>query len=292
MHIRDKIEFFLFLSLSKFFSILKLKRTRKFAKLFALFVYYCVPIRKKIVFSNLQKAFPSLSAKEISMIAKKNYFNIILTFFELMYFPYMKKEELLTLAECDELKLVIEKYNERKGLILITGHYGSWEIGAAWVGAKTNIPMYVMAKPQRNRYVTEWINKAREKFGNKVVPLGVSVREIYSVIKNGGLIGVVGDQRGPKEGLRVNFLGNETAVYSGTAQIAIKTNCPILVGLIERKADLNYKIFLYEINPLSLQGERTDDKVKMLNQKYFNLLEKHVKEHPEQWFWMHKIWKY
>ncbi len=288
---KDKIEFFFFLLFSKFFGVLGLRGTRRFARFFSAFLFYFVPIRKGVVISNLKKAFPEYPDSKIYTIVKKNYYNIVLTFFELMYFPYMKKQELLELVECRNLDLMIRKYKEGKGVILLTGHYGSWEIGAAWMGVKINTPLYVMAKPQRNEYVTKWVNNAREKFGNKVIPLGISIREIYSVIKNGGIVGVVGDQRGPQDGLRVKYFGMDTSVYPGTPQIALKTGCPIVISIVVRKHDMNYELFLYELNAENLTGTQ-EEKVKKIYQTYFDMLEKHVRLHPEQWFWMHKIWKY
>lgn len=291
MQLRDKIEFLLFLSFSKIFAILKLNKTRKFAKVFSRFIFYFVPIRKGTVLSNLTKAFPDYDREKILEIAKENYHNITLTFFELMYFPYLRKEELLNLVECKNVDMAIQKHGEGKGVIVITGHYGSWEIGAAWLGLRIGMPLHVIAKPQRNEYVTKWINNARERFGNKIVPLGVSIREIYSVIKNGGLIGVVGDQRGHKEAIRVKFFGQSTAVYPGTAQIALKTQCPVIAAFVERKPDLNYELFFYQINTKNISGT-AEEQIEEINQKYFELLERHVRVHPEQWFWMHKIWKY
>jgi KDO2-lipid IV(A) lauroyltransferase len=288
---KNKLEYFIFLIFVKFFTLLGLSYARRFSKPLAFLFFYIVGIRKKVVLKNLRIAFPDLPEKEIKNIAFQNYYNFCITLIEILLLPKLKKSQIENLVSGDKLSVIKEKFEIGKGLILLTAHFGNWELGAISVASQLHIPFKVLAKPQRNGYVSNWLNNMRGVLGNSVIQLGVSVREVYTALKEGNIVGVVGDQRGPKESQRVKFFGQDTAVYSGTASIALKVGCPILMVMIVRQKDLSYRAEVIEIPTDDLTGE-AEDKILIVNQRYMNILEKYVREYPEQWFWMHNIWKY
>jgi KDO2-lipid IV(A) lauroyltransferase len=178
-----------------------------------------------------------------------------------------------------------------KGVILLSAHFGNWEYVAASASLQVDLPFHVVVKPQRNPYVTNWLNKMRTKWNNKVISLGISIREIYKNLKEKNLIAMVADQRGPYEGIRVNFFGIKTAVYSGTAALALKTKAPIIYGITVRQPDYSYNVVLEEISMENLP-ENEEDRIIELSQRHTSYLEKFIRQYPEQWLWMHKRWKY
>jgi KDO2-lipid IV(A) lauroyltransferase len=80
-------------------------------------------------------------------------------------------------------------------------------------------------------------------------------------------------------------------VYNGTAVLALKTGAPILMIFFARQDDLSYKAVVKELIYTDIEGSE-EEKVQIICQRYFSFLETMVKEYPDQWFWMHKIWKY
>lgn len=257
----------------------------------AFFFFYVVPIRKKTVLENLKIAFPDLTDRQLHKLAFKSYKSFALSLIEILCLPHLKETELLELVKCPDVEIIREKYAQNKGVILLTAHFGNWEMGAAMIGVRLNLPVYVVAKPQRNELVTDWLTNMRETFGNKVVMLGMSIRNVYKELYNKNIVGLVGDQRGPKEGDRVNFFGRPTAIYSGTATLAVKTGSPIVAAFIVRDEDNTYTAFIEDINLEDLPSDEKE-RISAVNQKYMDLLEKYIRQHPEQWLWMHKRWKY
>jgi KDO2-lipid IV(A) lauroyltransferase len=135
------------------------------------------------------------------------------------------------------------------------------------------------------------MNKGRTKFGNEVVPLGFSIRKTYQTLKEKKIVAMVADQRGPKEGVKVYFFGRKAAVYTGPAALALKTGAPIICGIPIRERDFRYRMLLVEI-PVNNLPENEEEKIREISQRYTNYLEEVIREHPEQWLWMHKRWKY
>jgi KDO2-lipid IV(A) lauroyltransferase len=149
----------------------------------------------------------------------------------------------------------------------------------------------VIVKPLRNTLVYEWMNKYRTRFGNEVVPLGISIRKTYQTLKEKKITAMVADQRGPREGVKVNFFNREVSVYTGPAALALKTGAPIIYGIPVRDKNYKYRTELVEISQNDLPDDE-EGKIKELSQRHTSYLEKIIRENPEQWLWMHKRWKY
>src|SRR4030042_1009896 len=209
----------------------------------------------------------------------------------MMCMSYISRETVPSDVNLSNLELIEEKFNINKRLVLLTAHIGNWELGAASASSQLGIPFHVLAKPQRNPYMTNWLKSNREMFGNKEILLGLSARDIFIILKNGGIVGVLGDQRGPNESPRVKFFGRDTAINSGIAAIALKTKTPVVVAMIIRQPSGLYNVYLEELKLEELKGNK-EEQIIEFNQKYMHILEKYVTKHPEQWFWMHNIWKY
>jgi KDO2-lipid IV(A) lauroyltransferase len=187
--------------------------------------------------------------------------------------------------------LIIEKYKEGNGVILLSSHFGNWEYIATSVALQAEISLSVVVKPLRNPFVYEWMNKARTKFINEVVPLGISIRKTYQTLKEKKIVAMVADQRGPREGVKVKFFNKDVSVYTGPAALALKTKAPILYGISVRQKNYKYKTELVEISTDNLPYD-DEEKIIELSQRHTAYLEKVIRENPEQWLWMHDRWKY
>jgi len=287
----DKIEYIIFIAFSWLFKLIGIKLSRKFSFLIAVTFFYLIPIRKKTTIDNLTKAFPDYSQKKIKKIAFGSYKSFAISLSEILYIPFMSKEQIINSIKCSNINLAKEKFAENKGMILLTAHFGNWEFMALSLGLQVGQPLSVVVKPQRNAFVTDWLNNMRSKWGNKVVPLGISIRQIYKELKDKNVVAMVSDQRGPSDGMRVNLLGRKASVYSGPAVLALKTKAPILYAISVRQPDYSYTCEFAEIKADDLP-ENEDDRILELNQRMTDLLESYIRKYPEQWLWMHKRWKY
>lgn len=288
---QNSLEYFLFLIFQYLVKFLGLNASRRFSIIIALFFFYIIPIRKKTVFENLTLAFPEYSKKKIKKIAFGSYKSFAIALVEILYMPNMSRDDIEKMVKCSNMNLIVEKYNQKKGLILLSAHFGNWEYIAASLSARINIPFTVVVKSQRNPFVTNWLNKTRTLWINKVVSLGVSIRQIYKELKEKNIVAMVADQRGPSNGTRVNFFGRKVSVYPGPAQLSLKTGAPILYGIPVRQSDYSYEAVLYEISTENLSGTE-EEKITELSQRHTSYLEEVMRKHPEQWLWMHKRWKY
>jgi KDO2-lipid IV(A) lauroyltransferase len=288
---QDRIEYTLFIILSFIVRLIGLGPSRRLSYILAALFYYLIPIRKKTVKENLQKAFPGYSKSRINKIAFGSYKSFCITFVEILYLPAMSKSEMDLAVNFTAIPMMKAKYNEGKGLIFLGAHFGNWEYIALSVALKLDFPITVIVKTQRNTLVNNWLDDNRIKWGNKIVPLGISIRQVYKELKEKRIIAMVADQRGPSEGIRINFMGRKTSVFSGPALLALKTGTPIIFGITIRQPDFSYKTAIELINTDDLPDEE-ELRVVELSQRHASVLEKYIIQYPDQWFWMHKRWKY
>lgn len=287
---QNKIEYFLFISFSKLFCFLGLRTSRKIAGVLGSFFYYCVPLRKEVVFKNITIAFPELSEAEKSQLVKDIYQSAAITLVEILSLPCLTREELLN-SVAYNADIVRNVYEQGRGVVMMTAHFGNWEYAALATGLLLGEPISVVSKNQRNPYVTDFMDKNRAKWGNKVVPLGVTIKEIYIELKKKNVVGLVADQRGPSDGPRVSFFGKPSAVYTGPSALAIKTGAPLLFGVMARQPDFSYVFECVEVSKDNLPQD-SEAAVLELCQRTSDKLEDAIRKYPSQWFWMHNRWKY
>jgi len=243
------------------------------------------------VYDNLKHAFPELTLDDINKIAYGSYNSFAITLVEILYLPRITKEQIKRVVNFNNLDLIDKKEQEQNGVILLSGHFGNWEYCAISVGAQLNKKLSVVVKPQRNTFVNDWMNQARTRWTNEVIPLGASIRNVYSVLFNKGMVAMVADQRGPEESIKLEFFGRKTSVYTGPAVLSLKMNVPIIYGIAIRQPDFSYNLDFVEISRENLPDEY-DEKVKVLSERMLKYLEDVIRKHPEQWLWMHKRWKH
>lgn len=289
--LKNRIEYILFITFSLFFRAIGLYLSRRFSVLIAFFFYYLVPIRKNVTISNLLYAFPDLSSKQINKIAFGCYKSFAITLTEILFMPSISKTQMQEMVKCKNRELILEKLLQNKGLILLSAHFGNWEFIANSVALQINKKLTVVVKPLRNDFVSEWMNKMRTKWINEVVPLGVSIRQIYSELKNKNIVAMVADQRGPENSIKLDFFGRKTSVLVGPAVMSLKTGAPMIYGIAIRQKDYSYKTELIEISRENLPDDE-EGKIEELSRRHILYLESVIRQYPEQWLWMHNRWRH
>jgi len=243
------------------------------------------------VLENLTNAFPEYDEKKIRNIAYNAYKSFLTAFIEILYLPKISRQGLEAAVNCPNKELIETKFKEGKGVILLSAHFGNWEYVAASVALQLNLPLSVVVKPQRNPYVSDWMNNVRTRWNNDIVSLGLSIRKIYQTLKEKKIVAMVADQRGPQESIKVEFFGRKVSVHVGPVVLALKTGAPILYGIPVRQKDNSYKIVMHEISKDNLP-ENDEEKIIALSQRHTAYLESFIREYPDQWLWMHKRWKH
>lgn len=177
-----------------------------------------------------------------------------------------------------------------RGALVVTGHLGNWEVGAAALAAR-GIPLDVVARTQANPLFDRALRQARERLGTRVIAQGDASRAVLRSLRAGRAVALVGDQDARRAGIFVDFCGVPASTARGPALFALRTGAPIFLGIVLRVpgAGMCYDLRLVEIEAPPT-GVLEED-VRRITQAQARALEQFVRQAPEQYFWHHRRWK-
>jgi KDO2-lipid IV(A) lauroyltransferase len=178
-----------------------------------------------------------------------------------------------------------------RGAFFLTAHIGSWEVAALVTGLKVSAGLSVVNRPLDNPLLEAELDRLRKLYGNHVFGKHNIVREMLTVLKKGGGIGILIDQRVREaQGVEVPFFGHPVWTPGILARMTRKTGAPVVPTFALRDAPGRY-ILRYDepvIVEDLLEAELEDVP---LTTRYMAILEAAIREHPDQWLWYHDRWK-
>jgi KDO2-lipid IV(A) lauroyltransferase len=253
--------------------------------------YPLLKSRRNVALQNLRHAFPEIEELKRRQIAFRSFQSISATFLELLWYPNFTKAGIKKRVQIENIELLKQLQEKKKGIIFLTAHYGSWELATQAITVYSDAPVWTIAKPQSNILVDRIITRWRELFGLKIVAMGISVREILKTLQEGGIIALAADQSAPKESVAVNFFGRNVPTFQGPAIFSLKTGAPIILGCTVRQENGNYTMRFVHVPSDDLDGV-SDESILELTRRQVHLTETIIRQCPEQWMWMHKRWKH
>jgi len=255
------------------------------------FVWRIVGFRRKVVLDNLRHAFSAeMDEQELRKLAHAFYRNLGMTLMEFLAFPGMKKADFIDLVEINNKEHYTRLVDEGGGALLVSGHFGNWEMMGARVAAEGQKVSFIV-KEQTNSRVDRIQNDIRNRAGIGTIRAGgSSIREMIRALRRKELIGLVGDQDAGPEGYFTEFLGRQASVFRGTAYFAWKLKVPIITGFIFRQADGRH---IMEVDaPFGADPDWDEETaVARLTEIHVARLEAAIRKAPEQYFWLHRRWK-
>ena len=269
---------------SEVFMIIPLKLLYIIAKLLGIFTYYIIRVRRNVTLINLKNSLGGeLSEKELKRIARESYINIGLTFIEMLSIPRFG-EYVLDVVDMSDSYILKRTMDMGKGVILVSCHFGNWELNGAAI-AVSGFPVTVVVKKQTNPYVDSLVNLNRTRFGMNIITHGAPVKHIVRALREHKIIGLISDQDAGRDGIFIDFFGRKASTPRGAAQLALKYNAPIVVTMNVRTGKGKYKSIFENIDI------RADDTIESITQRYTTAMENIIRKYPEQYFWMHRRWK-
>ncbi|MCA6072372.1 MAG: lysophospholipid acyltransferase family protein [Endomicrobium sp.] len=258
-------------------------------RVLAFVLFHFVPVRKNQVLQNITLSFPEKSRKEVIAIARKTYKTFTKVFVDMFFISKMPDSEIEKMLIYDNE--VIDKTLARgKGLVLLSAHFGNWELSALAFAKKYTVAL-IVAK-QSNDFVDMMINSFRNKKGFNVIDFQrddkMSFRRIVGALRKNQVLAILGDQDAGRQGIFLPFFGRLASTPKGPAFFAIRAGSPIITAFGVRQKDGSMKMKVKEI-PMPSTGDEEKD-IEIINSIYNNRLEKVIRENPDQWFWFHRRW--
>lgn len=286
-----KIVYQLFLVVVFILRYLPKSLRRAFFRFVSYLGYLFAKKTNKIIETNLNFVFDNnLSQTEIKEIQKYSYFNMVLWAQSLIENLDVTNEELKETVKIENLHIIENLKKEGKPLIFISAHYGNIEMLSHYIN-RFVIPVYQVARESNFEEIDEFIIKARESSGSKIIFRAGAIKTLVKAMIKKEAVSLIIDQNiNSREGEEVLFLGKKAYQTSSSASLARKFDAYIIPIAIFNQDNYNYKIKVYEpIIPVKTENEKED--LKNISQLEANAISAIIKEDKKQWFWPHKRFK-
>lgn len=251
-----------------------------------LLAYYCMTRFRKRTLSNIALASElQLTTPQLTKLAKKSFQNFIITGLEYAKLAHEKHIDRIAVIENPEVAENIAK--QGKSIIFFGGHQANWEV--LFLAITQRMPGVAIGRPLKNKALYNWVIKMREQYGGKIITPDNAIKEGLRALKKGLFLGVVGDQGMPNSGYSSPFLGRRAFTSPLPALLSYRTGSPIIVTTIKR---IHNQYRIHYADPIWPQQEQLfENEVDRLMRQTLGILEKSIKEIPEQWLWQHNRWK-
>jgi len=242
--------------------------------------------------SNLDICFPEKDEKWKKDIIRNSYISLCLTLFEFFCLPKINERNISKYAShCGFLsnEEITDNSNSR---FFLSAHFSNWEFLAYLFPLIFGSTLNIIVKTQSNIILDKKINEFREATGNKIIPMEVSLREVYKKISSNEIICFLIDQAAHSEySVYTGFFGKNVATFSGPAKLALKYRPKLVFSYAVRGEKFKLNFYTEKIKYDDIQG-LNDNNIIKLTQRIQDKLEEIVRKYPEHWLWFHKRFKY
>jgi KDO2-lipid IV(A) lauroyltransferase len=257
---------------------------------FGRFVYPLFTSRRRVAMRNLRNAYPDLPAAELERMAMRSFGHMSAAFVELLATSGFSADDIRWLVRVDNSELIDELLARKKSVVVLTAHYGNWELAAQAAVLATRAPASIIFKRQSNPRVDALIGGWRARFGGTLVPMQ-GVREVLRSLQAGRILILAADQAASTESPSVEFFGRMVPTFTGPALFALRSGAALVIGLAVAQEDGTYRMRFREV-PTDDLADASESNVLELTRRHVRMTEEIIREHPEQWMWTHKRWKH
>ena len=241
---------------------------------------------KKIITSNIQKAFPKISLIEINDITKNMWNNYGRTLSEYMFLKDFRNNKLESNINIEGSEILKKIKDEKTPVVFVSGHFSNFELMAMQI-EKAGINLSAIYRPLNNIFLNVLMERIRKKYiCRKQIKKGTrGVRELLKLYKKGYSMALMIDQR-VSEGIKSKFFNEDALTTTIPAQFIKKFNCKVVPIYIERFNDINFNVKIE--NPIEFSE---NDSVEKITRDLNIWLEKMILRNPGGWIWSHNRWK-
>ena len=245
--------------------------------------------RDRLAMRNLGDTFPQKSKSELRSILDKcwrHFGREVLGYIRLQSLPL---DEVRKRCDLVNAHLLEEGLQAGRGVILISAHFGGWEVGGLAVMAISG-KVVTVARQLDNRFLEQDLQKIRALTGAKVVDRRAAARPLMKALADNSIVVLLPDQAViPREGVLAPFLGRPAWTTHAPARMAVRNNSRIVFAFCipdgtRHRLEFEEAILVDQADA----GER--DPV-ALTTRINDVISARIAARPELWLWMHDRWK-
>jgi len=255
------------------------------ARIYARLLDWALPRLRRVAYRNLSLALPELGASRHREIVDGVFRSIARVLVAFAKFPAIRRDNVKQWIRCEGLEYVEAALRQGRGVLFATAHLGNWEL-SAYAHALLAAPMQVVVRPLDNRLIDAMVERRRGLSGNRMIGKQQYARSILKALAANQAVGILADQNSAADaGVFVDFFGMKACAGVGFAKLAARSGAAVIPGFAiwdesERRYVLRFR------PPIPMTGDPAGD-----TQAVQSEIEQAIRDHPDQWLWIHRRWK-
>ncbi len=288
---RRKLEFLAVLALTRLVGLLPRPAARLAGQAIGALAFFLLPRLRRVGYRNLSIAFPALSRRQHIAILRTEYRSLGWLLAEFCQMRKYTPENTRSFIAYDGLDRYLAARDRQKGVLILTGHLGAWEL-SSFYHSLMGYPMSLVIRRLDNPLVDRLVNQIRCLHGNRVVHKDDFARGLLSAMRQGETVGILMDTNmTPPQGVFVDFFDIPACSASGMARVALKTGAAVLPGfLLWQDSTQAYVLHFGQQLELVRTGNHEAD-IQANTALFTQVLEGYIRQYPSQWLWLHRRWK-
>jgi KDO2-lipid IV(A) lauroyltransferase len=251
-----------------------------------------LPIRRGVIHENLRHVYGAdAPADALRTLAQRHYAHLWQLAVELIRFRLMSSERRRGVARVENLATFMETFHAGRGVLVLTGHFGNWEV--ATVSGIASYPevhgrFHFVRRPIKPRWLDAWVNRRFARAGFGVIGKRGSLDAIVERLEAGDIVVFPFDQfAGRPDGIDVDFFGQPVGTFKSLAILALATGAPVMPAASWREPGGTH-VLRFEAPLPAVDDDDTNEAIRRSTRAYNAALETLILRHPEQWWWVHR----
>jgi KDO2-lipid IV(A) lauroyltransferase len=287
---RFRLEYGLYLALKGFLRSLPHAGARSFGRGLGSFAHALDRRHREVALRNMALALPEIGEAERRRLVKACFRHFGAALCDAISSTRFAPTELCHRMSLRGWENLEEAERRGRGIFILSAHLGLWELVPPIIGL-TRGRMDTVVRPADNPWLDRELRALRERSGNADIPKRGAARRMLEVLRGGGRVGILIDQRvQEKEGIAVPFFGRPALTSTVLARLSLRTGAAVVPIAAYPEPEGRYRIV---VRPAILPPEGEGDgeeAVAALTRRYLETAEEDIRAHPEMWLWMHRRW--
>jgi Kdo2-lipid IVA lauroyltransferase/acyltransferase len=246
---------------------------------------------RRVAAANLALAFPALAPAERRLLAAACFRHFGAALCDLISADRFDPVELCRRFTYEGWEHLDRAERLGRGVFLLGAHHGYWEISGRPIGLYRGV-IHTVARPADNPYLDRELSRLRQRLGYAVIHKRGAARRMLQVVRAGGRVGILPDQRvQEREGILVSFFGHPALTTPVLARLSRRDGCPVVPVFAYPLPRGRYRLVVRPpILPGEVDGQDEEAAATALTRRYLEIIEQEIRDHPQMWLWMHRRW--
>lgn len=250
-------------------------------------LWWLLPRRRGVALDNIRRSLGrEMAPEEIRRLGRRSFQHVGMNLVEACRYFLRPTDVMLSQVHVDGAEHLRSAAARGRGILVLTAHYGNWELLAAAHGL-TGLPLSIVIRPLDHPILDELAARFRRRSGAELIVKRLAVREVLQALRRGRMVGILLDQNATRaEGVFVPFFGIPASTSKGLAVLALRTGAPVVPVFLRRERDGRHCM---DVRP-PLEPPYDGD-VEAYTATFNLAIEAAIRRAPEQWLWMHARWR-